>query len=215
MSTAAKTLAKRGQILRRALAATMSGAVLLFLGCSGQSSSGRGDAAAPTATSSGVAANFNQADVHFVGSMVPQNDQAVEMCKMVLAKRGVNTDVRDLAGQIRKAQEPQIEIMSRWSETWNQMPGQGDETDDDGPGHHGGESGLMSEEQMEELDTADGSTAQRLLLEGMIRHHHGAVVIAEAEAGAGIYEDAVELAKDMVATQKAEIVAMQHVLSQL
>ena len=108
-----------------------------------------------------------------------------------------------------------MEIMSRWNDTWSQMPGQGDETDDDGPGHHGGENGLMSEEQMKELDTTDGSTPQMLFLEGMIRHHQGAVVIAEAEAGAGIYEDAVQLAKDMVATQKAEIVAMQHVLSQL
>jgi uncharacterized protein (DUF305 family) len=193
----------------------MSGAVLLLLGCIGESSSGRGDAAAPTATPSGAAANFNHADVHFAQSMLVQNDQAVEMCKMVLAKRDVKTEVRYLAEQIRAVQEPQIETMYKWSETWSQMPGQGDETDDDGPGHHGGENGLMNEEQMEELDTTDGSTAQRLFLEGMIRHHQGAVVIAEAEAGAGIYEDAVELAKDMVATQKAEIVAMQHVLSQL
>jgi uncharacterized protein (DUF305 family) len=72
----------------------------------------------------------------------------------------------------------------------------------------------MTVEQMEELDTTDGFTAQRLFLEGMIRHHQGAVVIAEAEAGAGIYEDAVQLARDMVATQKAEMAAMQHVLSQ-
>ena len=92
---------------------------------------------------------------------------------MVLAKRGVKTEVRDLAEQIRKVQEPQMEIMSSWNDTWSQMPGQGDETDYDGPGHHGGENGLMSEKQMKELDTADGSTVQRLFLEGMIRHHQG------------------------------------------
>jgi uncharacterized protein (DUF305 family) len=215
MSTPARASRNRGQILRRALAATTSGAVFLLLGCSDGSPSGDGDAAAPTATPRGVAANFNHADVHFARSMVPQNDQAVEMCKMVLAKRGVKTEVRDLAEQIKKVQEPQMEVMSRWNDTWNQMPGQGDETDDEGPAHHGDENGLMSEEQMKELDTTDGSTAQRLFMEGMIRHHQGAVVIAEAEARAGIYKDAVQLAKDMVATQKAEIVAMQHVLSQL
>jgi uncharacterized protein (DUF305 family) len=49
----------------------------------------------------------------------------------------------------------------------------------------------------------------------MIRHHQGAVAIAEEEAGAGLDMDAVELAKEMVATQKAEIAAMQHVLTQL
>ena len=215
MSTRARAFRDGRQVLRCALAATMSGAVLLFLGCSAEPSSGSGDAATPTAAPGGVAANVNHADAHFVRSMVPQNDQAVEMCKMVLAKRDVNTEVRDLAEQIRKVQEPQLEIMSSWNDTWSQMPGQGDETDDDGPGHHGGENGLMSEKQMKELDTTDGSTVQRLFLEGMIRHHQGAVVIAEAEAGAGNYEDAVELAKNMVATEKAEIVAMQHVLSRL
>ena len=92
--------------------------------------------------------------------MVPQNDQAVEMCKMVLDKRGVKTEVRDLAKQIRRVQAPQFEIMNGWKETWNQMPGQGAETDEGGAGHHGGENGLMTEEQMEELDLADGSTAQ-------------------------------------------------------
>jgi uncharacterized protein (DUF305 family) len=105
----------------------------------GESSSGRGDAV-PTATPGGVAAKFNHADVHFVRSMLAQNDQAVEMCKMVFAKRGVNTKLRDLAEQIRKAQELQIEIMNNWSETWDQMPGQGDETDDGGTAHHGGET---------------------------------------------------------------------------
>jgi uncharacterized protein (DUF305 family) len=215
MSTAARTLPNRGQILRRALAATTSGAVLLLLGCSDESLGGRADYAAPTATPNSVGANFNHADVHFVRSMLAQNDQAVEMCKMVLAKRGVKTEVRDLAEQIRKDQEAQIETMYKWSETWNQMSGQGDETDGGGPGHHGGENGLMSEEQMKELDTTDGSTAHRLFLEGMIRHHQGAVVIAEAEAGAGSYEDAVQLARDMVATQKAEIVAMQDASRQL
>ena len=49
----------------------------------------------------------------------------------------------------------------------------------------------------------------------MIRHHQGAVDIAEAEVAAGSYQDAVELAKEMVATQKAEIVAMQQVLTQI
>jgi uncharacterized protein (DUF305 family) len=39
---------------------------------------------------------------------------------------------------------------------------------------------------MAELDMADGSSGQRLFLEGMIRHHQGAVAIAEAEVAAGM-----------------------------
>ena len=68
---------------------------------------------------------------------------------------------------------------------------------------------------MAELDMADGSTGQRLFLESMIRHHHGALAIAEAKVAAGTYRDAVELAKEIAATQKTEITAMEQVLTQL
>ena len=49
----------------------------------------------------------------------------------------------------------------------------------------------------------------------MIRHHEGAVAIAEAEVTGGSHPDAVELAKEMIATQQAEIATMQQILTQL
>ena len=200
--------------LRRAFAAAMSIAVLLLLGCSGPSSSGGGGSAAPTEAVSGVAADVNQEDVRFARLMAPHHDQAVSMCEMVLSKkRGVKPEVRDLAEQIGKVRESQLETLNGWIQSWD-PGGDLEPAEDENAPHHGGH-GLMTERQMQDLDLADGPAAQKLLLEGMIRHHEGAVAIAEAEVTGGTYPDAVELAKEMVATQKAEIAAMQQILTQL
>jgi uncharacterized protein (DUF305 family) len=200
--------------LRLAFAVATSIAVLLVLGCSGQPPSGGGGPAAPTEAVNGAAADVNQEDVRFARLMAPHHDQAVSMCEMVLSKkRGVKPEVRDLAEEIAKVRESQFETLNGWIQSWD-PGGDLEPAEDENAPHHGGH-GLMSERQMQELDLADGPTAQRLFLEGMIRHHEGAVAIAEAEVTGGSYPDAVELAKEMVATQKAEIAAMQQIMTQL
>ena len=44
---------------------------------------------------------------------------------------------------------------------------------------------MMTEEQMQQLDEANGVDGQRLFLEGMIRHHQGAIKMAQAEIASG------------------------------
>ena len=206
-------LKKFDKTLRRAFAVAASVAVLLVLGCSGQSSSA-GGSTAPTEAVSGVAVDVNQEDVRFARLMAPHHDQAVSMCEMVLSKkRGVKSEVRDLAEQIGKVRESQFETLNGWIQSWDPGGDQEPAEDENAP-HHGGH-GLMTERQMQELDMADGPAAQKLFLEGMIKHHEGAVAIAEAEVTGGSHPDAVELAKEMVATQQAEIATMQQILTQL
>jgi uncharacterized protein (DUF305 family) len=207
------TFEKFDKTLRRAFAVATSIAVLLVLGCSGQSSSGGGGSAPPPEAVSGVAADVNQEDVRFARLMAPHHDQAVSMCEMVLSKQGVKPEVLDLAEQIGMVRESQFETLNGWIQSWD-PGGDLEPAEDENAPHHGGH-GLMTERQMQELDLADGPAAQRLFLEGMIRHHEGAVAIAEAEVTGGSYPDAVELAKEMVATQKAEIATMQQILTQL
>ena len=205
-----------GQILRRLLAATASGSVLLLLGCSDASlGSPGGGPAVPAETASELAPGVNQEDVNFAQTMAPHHDQAVSMCTMLLDKRGVKSEVRDLAEQIMTVRESQIEILNGWNQSWDPGLGHDDEAGDDSTTSHHSGPGLLNEREMAELDMADGSTGQRLFLEGMIRHHQGAVAIAEAEVAAGTYQDAVELAKEIAAAQKTEIAAMGQVLTQL
>ena len=204
-----------GQVLRRLVAAAASAAVLLLPACSDASSGGGGGSTVPTETASEVAPGVNQEDVSFAQTMAPHHDHAVSMCTMLLDKRGVKSEVRDLAEQIVTVRESQIETLNGWNQSWDPGLGHDDEADDDSTTSHHGGPGVLNEREMAELDMADGFTGQRLFLEGMIRHHQGAVAIAEAEVAAGTYQDAVELAKEIAATQKTEIAAMEQSLTQL
>jgi len=86
---------------------------------------------------------------------------------------------------------------------------------DDGGRHHGGEGGIMTEAQMRQLDKANASDGQRLYLEGMIRHHQGAIHMAQTETQDGNNEEAINLAKQIAETQQQEIETMQELLAKL
>jgi uncharacterized protein (DUF305 family) len=63
-------------------------------------------------------------------------------------------------------------------------------------------NGGMSAEEMENLEAADGATAQKLLLEGMIKHHQGAIQMAQTEMSNSKNPDAIALAENMQAARR-------------
>jgi uncharacterized protein (DUF305 family) len=101
-----------------------------------------------------------------------------------------------LAKQIKAAQQPEIDMMNAWLETWGrvQMP--------EGS-HHSSSDGMMTEEQMQELDEANSAEGQRLFLEGMIRHHQGAIKMAQAEIASGKNPEAVVTVSPVAENQSA------------
>lgn len=144
------------------------------------------------------------ADVMFAQMMIPHHEQALEMSGIVLAKDGLDPEVVVLAEEIQAAQGPEIAQLEAWLEEWDaprEMP--------DG-GH--GMSGMLSDDELAALETADAATASQLFLEQMIEHHEGAVDMAEQEIGSGSHEGAIEMAEAIVATQTAEIERMQALL---
>jgi uncharacterized protein (DUF305 family) len=159
---------------------------------------------APTASET-AAADFNGADVTFAQMMIPHHEQAVEMSETLLAKDGIDERVRDLATQIKDAQQPEIDQLKEWLSEWGQ------EESDMGGMNHGG--GMMSEEDMTALDDATGDDAARLFLEQMTVHHEGAIEMGKAEVADGENADAVAMAETIVATQTDEIALMQDLLA--
>ena len=153
--------------------------------------------------------DFNHADVAFAQGMIPHHQQAIDMSDMILAKEGAHPEVTTLAEQIKAAQQPEIDTMNSWLDTWGRT-----QMDDDGR-HHGGEGGIMTEVQMRQLDKANASDGQRLYLDGMIRHHQGAIHMAETEIEEGNNEEAIKLAKQIAETQQQEIETMQELLAKL
>jgi uncharacterized protein (DUF305 family) len=198
-------------IFRIALLPAAVAAAVAFAGCSADDGmSGMGhNAASPAATSRATpVGEFNEADVMFVQMMIPHHEQAVDMSDMVLSKSGINPEVQALAKQIKAAQQPEIDMMNAWLETWGRIPmPEG--------AHHSSSDGMMTEEQMQERDEANSAEGQRPFLEGMIRHHQGAIKMAQAEITSGKNPEAITLAKNIAESQQAEVDTMTELLNKI
>ncbi len=172
-------------------------------------SSGMSSNSAP-ATSAAAAADFNDADTMFAQMMMPHHVQAVTMSDIMLKKAGLPAAVTDLATKIKAAQGPEIEKMTSWLQSW----GQPTEMPTDMSSAHGME-GMMGEDDMAKLEAAQGTDAAKLFLTQMIAHHEGAVMMAKTETTDGKNTDAVQLSKDIVSSQEAEIQKMKDLLATL
>ena len=203
--------------LRKTLAAAALLSTVVLAGCSdnnmsgmpGMGSSSAASPAAPAGSASASStATFNDADVMFAQMMIPHHKQAVEMSDMILAKKGVDPDVTKLAEQIKAAQEPEITTMSGWLTSWGaSQPSMG--------GMAMGGSGEMSDAEMTALDQADGAAAQKLYLQGMVKHHQGAIQMAQDQITKGKNPEAVALAKSIVSSQQEEITTINGLLAKL
>lgn len=108
---------------RFAVAATTVLAVGLLAGCEGNndhnSSTGSHNGSATPTASAPANEAFNAADVAFATDMIPHHQQALEMAQ-VAETRASNTQVKDIAGRIRQAQDPEIATMAGWLREWGQ-----------------------------------------------------------------------------------------------
>jgi uncharacterized protein (DUF305 family) len=162
-------------------------------------------------SSPAAAQQHNQADVTFAQHMIPHHQQAIEMSDTVLAKQGIDARVIDMANRIKAAQGPEIQQMQSWLSQW------GVPTMPMTPGSMAGHdvSGMMSEQDMNDLKSADGVEASKLFLTQMIAHHQGAITMGTDEIKNGQYPPAVSMAQSIVTGQQQEITEMQGILASL
>lgn len=201
--------------LWRPLAAVLAAAgVLAVSACSTTSSSpqtGRASSApgAAATSSPGQAQAHNDADVSFARDMIVHHRQAIEMASLA-PTRATDAPVKDLAGRIQKAQDPEITLMSQWLTSWGQpVPSEGH------GGSHAGMPGVMTEADMRQLTAASGKDFDRMFLHMMTRHHQGAIEMATTEKSAGSFGPARKLAEDIITAQSAEITEIRQLLNQL
>lgn len=206
-----------GTTLRRiSLTATATAAGLLLAACGGGGAATSGtEHGAPTA--SRTAAAFGPADVTFAQQMIPHHQQAVEMAALA-AGRAQDPEVKTLAAAVRAAQDPEIRTMKSWLAAWGKpesgsaMPGM-----NHGSGAHDGSgmSGMMSDQDMKELDAAKGPDFDKKFARLMIAHHNGAIEMARAEQKDGRNPAAKELADGVVTAQSAEVEQLTRILARL
>ncbi|ODA71341.1 DUF305 domain-containing protein [Streptomyces sp. AVP053U2] len=181
---------------RTGLVATAATAALVLAACGGNDGSDTGSGAQTSASAGAedTAGAHNDQDVSFAQDMIPHHQQALQMAEMA-ATRASSAEVEDLASRIEKAQDPEIETMSGWLESWGK----------DVPG-------MMDTEDMDELMKASGKGFDTMFLTMMVEHHEGAVEMATTEKDEGRYGPAKKLAGDIITAQNAEIEEMNKLL---
>ena len=151
------------------------------------------------------------ADIAFMQMMIEHHDQAVTMTEWV-EERTTDRDLRLLAERMRISQEDEIDFMVGWLQERG-TPLQGDHAD-----HSAGMMpGMLTEEQLDELEAATGEDFERLFLQYMIQHHTGALeMVADLRAAGGGMEISVSrFANDVEGDQGIEISRMQQMLAEL
>nr|WSS73683.1 DUF305 domain-containing protein [Streptomyces sp. NBC_01175] len=201
-------------LIRRTAFVAVAGAASLVLAACGSSddtSAGHnGHSPSPSASSSAPASQgqHNAADVAFAKGMIPHHRQAVEMADLA-PTRAESTEVKKLADEIKKAQDPEIKTLSGWLTTWGeQVPAEG------AMDHsmHGAGGGMMTAEEMDKLKNSSGKAFDTAFMEMMIKHHEGAVAMAKTEKADGAFPDAKTMADAIITSQTAEITQMNKLL---
>ncbi|WP_328349511.1 DUF305 domain-containing protein [Streptomyces sp. NBC_00445] len=205
---------------RMAIISTVAAGGLLLAACGGDDMEGMdhgsGTSASatttPTAGDSPAPGAFNDADVTFAQMMIPHHEQALVMSKLADG-RASDAEIKTLAADIEKAQDPEIQTMKSWLKAWGK-PASAEESMP-GMDHGSGTSGMMSEEDMQKLEAAKGTEFDRMFAEMMIEHHEGAITMAEDEQKNGRDAAAKKLAADVVKTQSAEVEKFEKILDRI
>ncbi|MDX1741187.1 MAG: DUF305 domain-containing protein [Rhodothermales bacterium] len=156
------------------------------------------------------------ADTRFMQGMIAHHAQALEMTAMVPSRSDAN-DFRLLSRRIEESQRTEIALMQRWLRERGEMI-----PDATGDSHHGmGHShgmqmpGMLTRDQLDELETSTGDEFERLFLTYMISHHEGALVMVSnlfSVDGAGQDGEIFRFASDVDSDQRMEIARMRAML---
>ena len=144
-------------------------------------------------------------DVEFAQMMIPHHEQAVEMADLALSNDTASPEVKALAGQIKAAQDPEIQTMQGWLSQWGASQSSGSMAH--------GSGGMMSDDDMSSLMGASGPEFDQMWLTMMIEHHEGAIEMAQDVLATTADPDVEKLATAVVEGQEKEITTMKGMLS--
>lgn len=159
-----------------------------------------------TPTSAAARSDYNDADVTFLQQMYPHHAQAVDMAKLVPA-RSQDRQVLDLAANIEKAQDPEMDQIAGLLASFGKTAPGID------AGHMSDMPGMMAPEKLDALKVLSGKDFDRMWLQTMIDHHNGAIAMSNTVLAAGINPDTKTLAQKIITNQQAEIDQMRAMLN--
>lgn len=163
--------------------------------------------------------NYTDADVHFMAGMIGHHAQAIQMAGWA-PSHGASSSVRVLCERIVVAQTDEIAMAQRWLKEHGEYVPPADPR-----GHimQGMDQpmlmpGMLTPQQMAQLDSARGPEFDRLFLTFMIQHHQGAITMVQqllAVPGAAQDGPIFRFSSDVNADQTTEINRMKLMLDGL
>ena len=159
---------------------------------------------------------YSAADVQFMAGMIAHHAQAVLIAGWAPA-HGASPALRALCERIVVGQRDEIALMQRWLRERHQPVPDPDPHGLMMPGmdHPMPMPGMLTQEQLAQLDAARGPEFDRLFLTFMIQHHQGAILMVNqlfASPGGGEEEIVFRFASDVYADQTTEIDRMSRML---
>jgi uncharacterized protein (DUF305 family) len=159
---------------------------------------------------------YTAADVQFMSGMIRHHAQAVLIAGWA-PSHGASASGRVLCERIVVGQRDEIAFMERWLGERHEPVPPADMSGHTMPGmdHSPLMPGMLTAEQLAQLDGARGAEFDRLFLTFMIQHHRGAITMVEQllhTQGAAQDGQVFRFANDVFADQTTEIDRMQRML---
>jgi uncharacterized protein (DUF305 family) len=162
-----------------------------------------------------------EADIEFMSHMISHHAQAIVMSRLA-PTHGASESIQTLAGRIINAQGDEIALMQQWLRDRNYPVPEPSPTGVkmvmNGVEHEMLMPGMLTPEQMKQLDAARGPEFDKLFLTLMIQHHEGATAMVTKlfnTPGAGQNETVFKFASDVNVDQTTEIARMKKMLFML
>lgn len=181
----------------------------------------RNDAGIAKARADSARYPYTTADIRFMTGMIGHHSQAIVMARWA-PTHDASPSIRVLCERIINAQQDEIFLMQTWLLDRNQpLPNtSAGNMSHEMPGMVHGTlmPGMLTNDQLTQLDAARGRDFDRLFLTFMIQHHKGAVSMVKElfdTDGAGQDEMVFKFASDVNVDQTTEIARMERMLATL
>ncbi len=132
----------------------------------------------------------------FIARMIPHHQEAVDTSTIIVAKTE-NKELKAIAQGIIDTQKKEITELNEWLKSWYPT------------------SALKAEHSamMRDLTKLSGHELDDAFMEDMIKHHEGAIDMAQEVLEVSQKPEIVQLAKNIIASQTAEIETFKKMLN--
>jgi len=137
---------------------------------------------------------------HFIKEMILHHQEAVNSSTIMLNSDTPN--VRSLAEGIVELQQTEIAMLESWLDEWYPMMEQED-------------TPMKYMEVMSELSENPSKERDINYLNGMIKHHESAIMMAEKVLKTNPRSEVKKLAEDIISVQSAEISSMKSLINDM